>query len=215
MAAWPAVTRWLNLRVLLLCSGQAVSNASIVPVSSASQELLGEEQQEQILRNGNKGLPWNFSWLEAGVLAGSSVPLTVQQLEAMVREGVSHLVSLSPEEPPPAFPVKGLTVHYLPVRDFTAPSLRQLRQFVRICRAAASRGEAVAVHCRGGTGRTGTLLAAWLVWSRGLRAGPAVARLRRSRPGSVECRSQARLLERWWGELQEERREGVGEKERV
>ena len=48
-------------------------------------------------KSGNLGLlPWNFSWLEPGVLAGTSVPETAHELRAMVEAGVAHLVSLSP-----------------------------------------------------------------------------------------------------------------------
>jgi len=81
----------------------------------------------------------------------------VAQLEGLVREGVSHLVSLSPEMPPPATPVEGLTIHVIPIEDFQAPTLNQIKRFLEICDEAFEAGEAVAVHCRGGNGRTGTV----------------------------------------------------------
>lgn len=48
---------------------------------------------------------------------------------------------------------------------------------------------------RRGLGRTGTLLACYLVRREGLDAGEAIVRVRRIRPGSVETREQAQAVE--------------------
>jgi protein-tyrosine phosphatase len=61
-------------------------------------------------------------------------------------------------------------------------------------RAAVSRGERVAVHCGGGLGRTGTLLACYLV-DRGLNDDEAIARVRATRTGSIETRGQVAAIE--------------------
>ena len=59
--------------------------------------------------------------------------------------------------PPPATPVQGLTIHYIPIEDFQAPTLNQIEKFLEICDDALEAGKGVAVHCRGGNGRTGTV----------------------------------------------------------
>jgi atypical dual specificity phosphatase len=52
----------------------------------------------------------------------------------------------------------------------------------------------VAVHCAAGLGRTGTVLAAYLV-ARGEEPRAALARVRDLRPGSVETADQERAVE--------------------
>ena len=102
-------------------------------------------------------LPWNFSWVDEKKLAGTSVPTTESQMKALVSEGISHLVSLSPETPPFTGPVEGLKITYIGVEDFEAPTPKQIRKFLKVCESGHARGEAVTVHCRGGRGRTGTV----------------------------------------------------------
>ena len=146
------------------------------------------------MKNTDRGVPTNFSWLEPSKVAGTSVPRSVAEMAAMVREGVAHLVSLSPDTPPPTFPLKGLTIHCIHVKEFEAPSIDQIDEFLHICEVAKAAGEGVAVHCRGGNGRTGTMLAVYLVWSRGMEARAAVKEVRRTRPGSIENKKQENVV---------------------
>lgn len=59
---------------------------------------------------------------------------------------------------------------------------------------AIAAGRVVAVHCGGGLGRTGTLLACYLA-RRGLNPADAIAQVRRVRPVSVETRVQVAAVE--------------------
>ena len=56
----------------------------------------------------------------------------------------------------------GWVRHAIPVRDFHAPSLAQLERFVALVRAAGPCTK-VLVHCQGGSGRTGTMAAAYWI----------------------------------------------------
>ena len=63
---------------------------------------------------------------------------------------------------------------------------------------AMAAGEAAAVHCGGGLGRTGTLLACYLLTSsEGLGAEGALRRVRALRPGSVETPAQLAAVRAW------------------
>jgi atypical dual specificity phosphatase len=63
-----------------------------------------------------------------------------------------------------------------------------------LARARLAAEQSVVVHCGAGLGRTGTLLACYLV-STGLRPDQAIARVRCVRPGSVETRAQEAAVE--------------------
>lgn len=54
--------------------------------------------------------------------------------------------------------------------------------------------QAVAVHCILGLGRTGTMLACYLVKDKGLAPADAIAEIRRLRPGSIETYEQEKAV---------------------
>ncbi|RKZ05733.1 protein tyrosine phosphatase, partial [Candidatus Fermentibacteria bacterium] len=80
--------------------------------------------------------------------------------------------------------------HSIPVRDFSPPSIGQLGEFITLVRESAG---AVLVHCQGGSGRTGTFGAAWLI-SKGISAGDAIIAVREMNPHAVETAAQEECL---------------------
>ncbi|KAK6049261.1 dual specificity phosphatase, catalytic domain protein [Cooperia oncophora] len=66
--------------------------------------------------------------------------------------------------------------------DGSTPSEKIVENFIRV--VDNSKG-AVAVHCKAGLGRTGTLIACWMMKEFGLNAAECMAWLRICRPGSV------------------------------
>jgi len=86
-----------------------------------------------------------------------------------------------------------LEVLHLPVPDMTAPFPEQFQQALDFIDIQRSMGRAVAVHCLMGQGRTGAILAAYLI-RRGMSADDAIARLRVICPGAIESEDQKRAL---------------------
>jgi len=111
-------------------------------------------------------------------------------LRKLAEAGVRLVVNLHPKEhDSERLASFGLSQLHLPVEDFTAPSQDQLQAGVAAMRGAVDAGTAVAVHGGAGLGRTGTLVACYLV-SRGLSAEDAIATVRAARPGSIETPAQ-------------------------
>jgi atypical dual specificity phosphatase len=132
----------------------------------------------------------NFSWVLPGQLAGAARLASTDALDALHRCGVRALVSLV-EDPLPPEPVRraGLECAHLPIVDFTAPTREQIQAMVAAIDGFLARGLPVAVHCAGGLGRTGTVLACYLV-HQGMTAADSITTIRARRPGSIETPEQ-------------------------
>jgi atypical dual specificity phosphatase len=130
------------------------------------------------------------AWVVDGRVRACAYPRTERALVALAAHGVSVLVNLHERPHTPArLAAHGLREVHVPVRDFTAPTPAQLDAALAAIDAALAAGERVAVHCGGGLGRTGTVLACHLV-RHGLGADEAIVRVRAARPDAVETRAQ-------------------------
>ncbi len=63
------------------------------------------------------------------------------------------------------------------VQDFAAPSFDQLDEFVAFVDAKKAEGKRILVHCYAGRGRTGTMLAAYLIHE-GMHSDAAIREIR-------------------------------------
>ncbi len=111
------------------------------------------------------------------------------ELPALLAVGIGAVLTLTGREPPHAAHALGLATRHEPVEDFHPPSPEQLLSITAWIREQVGAGRAVAVHCMAGLGRTGTVLAAWLV-AEGAEPDRAIAEVRARRPGSIETREQ-------------------------
>jgi cell division cycle 14 len=81
-----------------------------------------------------------------------------------------------------AFEEAGIAVADLPFEDCTSPGVDVVAKFFAIAEAVPG---ALAVHCKAGLGRTGTLIALYMMKHHGFTAREAMGWLRIVRPGSV------------------------------
>lgn len=138
--------------------------------------------------------PQGFSWVEKPLLAALGRPSDADDMAWLRHQGVELLIALT-EDPPRRDWVNdaGLLVMHVPVVDMEAPTQAQLDRCVSAIERANGRSMGVAVHCGAGLGRTGVILAGFLV-AQGLSAQNAIAKVRRLRPGSVETDEQAEAV---------------------
>ncbi|CAG9792801.1 unnamed protein product [Diatraea saccharalis] len=139
--------------------------------------------------------PYNFSWFIEKKIAAMGWPQTVANLNYVADAGIHHLITLSPEKLPPILECKKkLKWSEIRIKEFGAPTLKQILKFIEICERAEIRGEVIGVHCRHGRGRTGTMLACYLVHFKNMAPERAVLTVRVQRPGSCETYEQEKIV---------------------
>ncbi|XP_076873901.1 dual specificity protein phosphatase 23a [Brachyhypopomus gauderio] len=150
--------------------------------------------------------PPNFSWVEPQNLAGLAWPSEIHNYRFLIDHGIKHLVCLCESKPPHCDSVPELTVHHLSIVDFSPPSSAQIQRFLSIVEDANSKGQGVGVHCMHGHGRTGTMLACYLVKMRNMTGQEAVKKIRELRPGSIETEEQENAVLEFQQDLHEKKR---------
>ena len=106
------------------------------------------------------------------------------ELKAVKEQGVQAIVSLTGTPLSPNV-VSRLGFEYLHSHISGAPSIEQLDHIIQFVERENAHSKPVLVHCGEGKGRTGTVLAAYLVYH-GLSADEAIRMVREKRPGSIE-----------------------------
>ena len=136
-------------------------------------------------------MPRNFSWLIQDEIAGMARPVAVvTDLEFLKDNGIEAIVSLT-ESPLHKTLIEefGFEYKHIPVPDLTSPTQEQIEEFVSFVNNLATSKKKIVVHCDAGIGRTGTMLACYLV-SKGYNASWAISEVRKRRPGSIETIEQ-------------------------
>ena len=150
-------------------------------------------------------------WVRKGIIGGSPIPYTKEELEEWKKNGVKRVLILPEDwEIEEAWGsvdyyyslLDELGFEYFHVRipDGYPPTLQQFIEIYKWLR----QGKGNLVHCVGGMGRTGTVIASYLVLSEGLDAESAIEEVRRYKPGAVQTYEQElfvlqveRMREKW------------------
>ncbi|XP_041975630.1 uncharacterized protein LOC121730577 isoform X2 [Aricia agestis] len=80
--------------------------------------------------------------------------------------------------------------------DYGEATLSSLLDMAKVLSFAVQQGR-VAIHCHAGLGRTGVLIACYLVYSMRMRANDAIRLVRRRRPRAVQTRGQIRCVQQF------------------
>ncbi len=132
----------------------------------------------------------NFSWVLDNVVAGAQGPAGMRDLFFLYEQGVRAVIRMEQRTiAADSGGMVGLTDMFEPVPDFTPPAQEQIDRMLEFIEAQTEAGRPVAVSCYAGIGRTGTVLACYLV-SKGVSPGDAVNEVRRLRPGSIQTPEQ-------------------------
>lgn len=133
----------------------------------------------------------NFGWVIPDVLAGSMGPLLAEELEYLKGRGVKAIVRM--ERQTISGEAGGLVDLDEFVPDFSPPSSEQMDRIIEFIDRQTEQGSPVAASCRAGVGRTGTVLACYLI-HRGHTAKDVLEKVRHLKPGSVESPLQREFV---------------------
>ncbi len=175
--------------------------ATVRPVALPLPMLQGVELASSVGRvivSESRG-PHGFRWVVPGMLAGTPQPGVVAPIDhdliLLDRVGITHLITLTETDmDQDALRRHHLKNTHLPIFDRKAPSTSQMHMLLVRMQRLMDAGEVLAVHCKAGLGRTGLVLAAWMVRDGGLSAEAAIERLRKVNPGFIQSDEQLDFL---------------------
>jgi len=141
------------------------------------------------------GMPMPFVHPERRMNCGGQLNAYDDELPVLYAAGIRAVVSLlNIPSDAPVYESAGFTFLCLPVPDGCPPTAEQAERFARFVDEQRAAQRATAVHCEGGIGRTGTMLAVYLIWH-GQYAQEAVARICEVEKSAIETSRQIMFLQ--------------------
>ena len=142
------------------------------------------------------GKPDNFSWLIENKLAGSAIPTSIDEVQLVKDQGIKSILTIR-EEPLNTAWLKNVNYLHVISNDMGVPEFDDLIHAVDFIHRRLNENEPVLVHCLAGLGRTGTILACYLVKYQNMSADEATQKVREERPGSIQSYPQEEIIFRF------------------
>jgi atypical dual specificity phosphatase len=148
--------------------------------------------------------PTNFSWVIDNKLAGSGTPMTSAQYRWLIKNNIKSIVTVREFPLPEKWLVNNQKetlsndYKFVYVKDYGVPTIEVLDNIVDyINRKINKEKKPLVVHCAAGKGRTGTILAAYLLKQNNISSQDAIKKIRTLRPGSIQSRVQEEILQQY------------------
>ena len=140
----------------------------------------------------------NFSWLIEDQIGASRGPIEAADLAYLRQQGIKALVRMSEGPLIRASEIKsqGIEDCHEPIPDLSAPFIEQIERMISFIEDCIARSKPVGVSCDGGYGRTGTILACYLV-RKGFDPEEAINYVKVKRPGSMLTLDQKQALNKY------------------
>jgi len=147
------------------------------------------------------GMPMPFIHWERRMNHGGTLTAYDDELPALYSTGIRAVVSLlNIPSDASVYESAGFAFQCFPVADGGAPTMEQAQQFLSFVNQQREKHRPVAVHCEAGFGRTGTMLAVYLI-SKGENVESAIARVRAAEKCAIETQQQIQFLEKYAREV--------------
>jgi hypothetical protein len=158
-------------------------------------------------------VPFTYTWIEQDKILAGSIPQLVQDLEILKSLGVSSILTLTRRDigTYPDFHQWLNDNHWFwvqrPIPDGGLAGNSTMFSAVDYIDAMVGMNRTIYVHCRGGIGRTGTILLAYYVLQRGLSLADAkeIVKVRRNYEGNASAIDQGSPQREWIDALESNR----------